>query len=312
MGYSAVLMSKLHSIAGLVAATHTPFHPDGTLNLKAVEAQAERLLLWNVTSVFIGGSTGESHSLTLDERRALTKQWMEVTRDTPMQVIVHTGSNCIEESAILATQAAATGAAAVSALAPSYFKPQTTEALISCCLRTASAAPDLPFYFYHIPGLTGVSFPMTDFLEKAAVKIPNLAGIKFSAPDLMTCLQCLQLNDQKWDILWGTDEWLLGALAIGVQGAVGSSYNFAAPLYHRMIAAFNKGDLATARLEQFRSTELIRTLAKFGYMGAAKATMAMLGVDVGPARLPNASLNKEQISALHRELETIGFFDWTR
>jgi N-acetylneuraminate lyase len=105
---------------------------------------------------------------------------------------------------------------------------------------------------------------------------------------------------------------MLGALATGARGAVGSSFNFAAPLYHGLIAAFERGDLDAARQAQLRSTQLIALLARYGYMGAAKATMAMLGVDVGPARLPNGSLSAEQAQALRRELETLGFFDWAR
>ena len=156
--------------------------------------------------------------------------------------------------------------------------------------------------------LTGVSLPMPEFLEKAPARIPNLAGLKFTNPDLMAYLQCLRAGD--WDIPWGMDEWMLGALATGARGAVGSSYNFAAPLYHGLIAAFARGDFAAARDAQFRSTQLIALLARHGYMGAAKATMAMLGVDVGPARLPNGSLSPEQTKSLRTELETLGFFDW--
>jgi N-acetylneuraminate lyase len=93
---------------------------------------------------------------------------------------------------------------------------------------------------------------------------------------------------------------------------VGSSYNFAAPLYHRMIAAFSQGDLVIARAEQYRSVQLIELLAGFGYIAAAKAVMGFVGVDVGPARLPNANLTLEQRTQLHASLERLGFFDWVR
>jgi len=74
--------------------------------------------------------------------------------------------------------------------------------------------------------------------------------------------------------------------------------------------AFAAGNLATAREEQFRGVCLIKLLASYGYMGAAKATMQMLGIDVGPARLPNTSLTPEQVGKLRGELEALGFFDW--
>ena len=301
-------MKPTHPLHGLVAATHTPFHADGSLNLAAVEAQAAHLLKNGVGFVFIGGSTGESSSLSLDERRALAQRWSEVARGTALRVVVHAGSSCLADARTLAAQAQQLGAVAISALAPSYYKPRSLDSLIACCADIAAAAPETPFYFYDIPVLTGVSFSMPEFLEKAPARIPNLAGIKFTNPDLMAYLQCLRAGD--WDIPWGIDEWMLGALATGARGAVGSSFNFAAPLYHGLIAAFEKGDLAAARDAQHRSTQLIALLARHGYMGAAKATMAMLGVPVGPARLPNTSLDATQAKSLRGELELLGFFDW--
>jgi N-acetylneuraminate lyase len=300
-------VKRLH---GLVAATHTPFHADGSLNLHAVEPLAAHLQKWNVRIVFIGGSTGESHSLSVHERMALAERWIAVVRGTATRVVVHVGGNCLTDAAALARHAQQQGAAAISALAPSYFKPRSVDVLVASCAQIASAAPETPFYFYDIPALTGVSLPMTEFLEKAPRQIPNLAGLKFTNPDLMAYLQCLQADRGQWDVPWGMDEWMLGALATGAQGAVGSSFNFAAPIYHRLMAAFERGDLATARTEQLRSTQLIGLLARYGYMGAAKATMAMLGVDVGPARLPNGTLPSAQRDQLRQELETLGFFQW--
>jgi N-acetylneuraminate lyase len=297
-------------LRGLVAATHTPFKPDGSLNLAIVENQAGHLLKNGITFAFIGGSTGESHSLSLEERRALTQRWSDVTRGTALKMIVHAGSNCLADARVLAAEAQRFGAVAISALAPSYFKPRSLDTLIACCADIAAAAPETPFYFYDIPALTGVSLPMPDFLKQAASRIPTLVGLKFTNPDLMAYLQCLQLDGDRWDIAWGIDEWLLGALATGARGAVGSSYNFAAPIYHAVIAAFERGDLTAARNAQNRSARLITLLGHHGYMGAAKATMAMLGVDVGPPRLPNANLTTEQTRTLRHELEALGFFDW--
>jgi N-acetylneuraminate lyase len=99
-------------LQGIVAATHTPFHADGSLNLAAVERQAAHLLAAGVQAVFIGGSTGESHSRSLDERRRLAQRWLEVFRGTPVRVIVHVGSNCLTDAAALAADAERRGAAA--------------------------------------------------------------------------------------------------------------------------------------------------------------------------------------------------------
>ncbi len=303
---------KAYPLTGLVAATHSPFHADGSLNLSVVERQAAHLAATGVNFAFICGSTGESHSLTLEERRALAVRWMEVTRGSKLKVVVHVGTNCLADARTLAAQAQELGAAAVAALAPSYFKPRSVASLVDCCAEIAGGCPELPFFYYDIPVLTGFTLPMPEFLTQARERIPNLAGIKFTNSDLMMFQQCLRFDGGAFSVPWGCDEYLLAALALGATGAVGSSYNFAAPVYNRVIAAFERGDLQAARDEQFRSVQLIALLASRGYMGAAKATMKMLGVDVGPARLPNGSLNAEQQATLRNDLETLGFFAWVK
>ena len=297
---------------GLIAAPHTPFAADGSLNLAIVEKQAAHLLADHVTTAFVGGTTGETHSLALAERLALAQRWTEVARGTPLRVIVHAGSNCLADARALAAQAQELGATAVAAMAPSYFKPASVDALVSCMADIASAAPALPFYYYEIPIFTGIALSPSEFLEKGAQRIPNLVGLKFTSNNLMEYQLCLRAAGGKLDVAFGFDEMLLAALALGARGAVGSTYNFAAPVYHRLIAAFERGDLDAARREQFHSVQLIQVLVRHGFMGATKAVMAMLGVDVGPARLPIASLTAEQAGKLRGELEKLGFFEWIR
>ncbi|MCX6995672.1 MAG: dihydrodipicolinate synthase family protein [Kiritimatiellaeota bacterium] len=298
---------KLH---GLIVAAHTPFAADGALNLNIVEQQAEHYAKNGLEIAFVGGSTGESHSLTLDERRQLARRWIEVARGTRLKIVVHVGANCLADARALAGQAEQLGALAIAALAPSYYKPRTLEALIACCAEIAAGAPATPFYFYDIPGMTGVGFAMHDFLAQAPARIPTLAGIKYTNSDLMSYQLCLRAGNGRFDVPYGTDEWLLAALALGAQGAVGSSFNFGGPIYQRLLQAFRAGDLAAARQEQFRSVQLIQLLYRYGYLGAAKAVMRILGVDVGPARLPNDNPSAEQVQELHAQLEALGFFDW--
>jgi N-acetylneuraminate lyase len=293
-------------LRGLVAATHTPFRADGALDLAAVERQAAHLVATGVGAAFIGGTTGECHSLTLEERTRLAARWLEVARGTPLDVVVHVGGNCLADARALAAQAQGAGARAIAAMAPSYFRPASIDALVACCAEVAAAAPGLPFYFYDIPAMTGVAFPMPAFLERAGPRVPTLRGLKFTNADLMAFQQCLALGDGRFDVLWGIDEMLIGALAAGAQGAVGSTYNFAAPLYLRLIGAFTGGDLATARREQLRSAALVQALSKYGYMAAAREAMGLVGVEVGPPRLPHLPLTDTQRAGLRRDLEALG------
>jgi len=303
-------MSRFAKIQGLVAATHTPFDERGELSLDPIATQAEHLVRNGVKYAFIGGTTGESSSLTVEERKKLAVRWLEVSKGSELQVIVHVGSNSLQDAVELAKQAQHLGATATSALAPSYFKPANAATLAQSMATIAAAAPELPFYYYEIPSMTGLGVSPSAFLSEAADRIPNLAGLKFTSNNLMEYQLCLRFDEGVFDVPFGFDEMLLGALALGAQGAVGSSFNFAAPVYHQVVKAFDLGDLETAREYQFRSVCLIQILASYGYMGAAKATMKMLGVDVGSPRLPNATLSADRVVQLQRDLEKLGFFDW--
>jgi N-acetylneuraminate lyase len=174
----------------------------------------------------------------------------------------------------------------------------------------AAAAPGLPFYFYDIPSWTGVQLSMPQFLQWGRERIPTLAGIKYTNSDLAQFQQCLRFDDGAFDILFGTDEALLAGLTLGAQGAIGSTYNFAAPIYHRVLQAFAAGDAEAARREQACAVALVAAIARYGYLAASKRVMAMLGVDVGPVRLPLRALPADQETLLRRDLEALGFFDW--
>lgn len=293
-------------LTGLVAATHTPMHADGRINLAAIERQAAHLAASPVAGAFICGSTGESHSLTVAERMSVARRWQEVRDRAKLKLIVHVGHNCQEDARTLAAQAREIGADAISAMAPCYFKPAATEDLIDFLAPVAAAAPELPFYFYDIPALTGVNVALGEFLRAGKQRIPNLAGIKFTSSNLMALQECLEADDGQFNILFGTDEMLLGALALGVHGAVGSTYNYAAPLYTKLIAAHQAGDNITAQALQMQSVKLVQVLLPYGVLPAGKALMSLVGVDCGPVRPPVRQLREDQKARLFRQVETLG------
>jgi N-acetylneuraminate lyase len=297
-------------LKGLIAATHSPMHRDGTLNLEAVALQSRHLLANRVAGAFVAGTTGESHSLTVAERQSLATCWAKVARGTPLKVIMHVGANCLADAQLLAAHAEQAGTHAIAALAPSYFRPPTVEHLVEFLAAIANAAPKTPFYFYDIPSWTGVQFPTVAFLDAAKQRIPTFAGVKFTNSDLTELQRALAFDGGRFDILWGCDESLLAGLALGCRGAVGSTYNFAAPIYHRVIAAFERGDLDEARQWQSHSVAMVGAIGRYGFTAAAKSVMGMVGVECGPARLPLAALCGEKASELKADLNAIGFFDW--
>jgi N-acetylneuraminate lyase len=302
-------MSK--HLTGLIAATFTPMQEGGGLKLDVIEKYAEHLVADGVGGVFVNGTSGESLSLTMSERLEVARRWVEVAgKDFP--VIVHVGGTALSECKEMAAGAQQLRARAIACMAPCFFRPAGIEGLVAFCREVAAAAPKLDFYYYHIPSMTGVNFPMVDFLPAAADRIPTLRGAKFTYEDLADYARCVALMDGRFDMLFGRDQMLLGALALGAKGAVGTTYNFLAPTFRRLMAAFDKGDLVTARLEQVRATETIACLHRSGGLETFKVVMKMLDLDCGPVRPPLRNLTDQEYHALREELRALGFFDWRR
>ncbi len=282
---------------GLMAAPHTPMTESGDLNLEMVTTQAEHLLKMGVKGVFVAGTTGECQSLTIDERMNLAQAWSKVAKGK-LVFMVHVGHNCARDSRELAKHAKSMGVDAISSASPCFFKPGSHSDLVEFQAKVASAAPDLPFYHYHIPSFTGVTGPVAPFLRLASKKIPNLVGVKFSHSDLSDLLECSILDGGRFEVLFGCDEMLLGAMAMGVRGAVGSTYNFAAPIYLEMLNAFEKGDVEKTRTLQEKSVALVRLIQEFGGIAGGKAIMGALGVECGPVRTPLHKLSSQEIQTL--------------
>lgn len=296
-------------LRGLVAATFTPFRSDGALDVKRIKPSIDAVIAQGANGLYVCGSTGEGPLLTTSERQQVAEASVKAARGR-VPVVVQVGHNSIEEARELAAHAQRIGADAVSATPPGYFKPDSLDSLIDCTARIASGAPKLPFYYYNIPVLTGVRFDMIEFLRRGGPRIPTLRGIKFSDPNLHEMLGCIELDGGRYDIVFGVDEMLLGGLAMGAKGAVGSTYNFAAPLYHRIMTAFAAGDLGEARRLQALAAEMIRCLFANGGRAGFKATMQLIGADCGYNRLPTLSATAAQRAKLKRELTALGFFGW--
>ena len=302
-------MNKASPLTGLTAATHTPFGADGEVNLAVVPRIVEHLIASGISALYVAGSTGEGVSLRAAERRNVAEAYVAAA-DGRLPVIVQVGSNSLAESCDLAVAAQAAGADVISANAPSYFTIDSVDALIAAMSLIAAAAPDLPFYYYHIPRFTGAEIDMLAFLRKGSDAIPNMAGLKYSDRQIHEYQACLNLDGGRFDLLWGFDEMLLSALVVGARGAVGSTYNIAAPLYRRIIDAWDAGDIDAARKWQLCSVELVRVLASHNLHPSIKAVMGMLGIDVGPCRLPLGGLTDDRKAQLRTDLDAIGFFDW--
>lgn len=301
----------LKKLEGLVAAPFTPMKENGALNLQQIEALVEHYINQQIKGIFVCGSTGEGPSLSSEERMKVAEAFISAAKGQ-LFVFVHVGHSSLEEARKLASHAQKIGANAISATLPTYFKIPNEDILIQCLQQIASGAPELPFYYYNIPVLTGVHIEMASFLQRAQDSIPTLAGIKYTSPLLHDFQACLAANEQQFDMLYGTDEMFLPALAVGAKGFIGSTYNFAAPIYYKIQNSFEQGDIIAARQYQDQVIALVRLIVKYGVVPSQKAIMKLIGLDCGPVRLPLQNLTIEQEETLREELEQIDFFAWSK
>jgi len=300
-------MPALEQLSGLIGAAHTPIGKGGRVSLEVIPTLADHYLEQGLIGVYLNGSTGQWQTLTIHERMAMTEAWTRAATGR-LHIIVHVGGLEIEQSCGLAEHAASCGASAISALMPREHPAESVNDVVSYVAPIAAAADSLPFIYYDIPALTGHVFDLCDLLEVATAKIPTLSGVKYTDGDLTAIGPCLERFGDRVQILMGCDERLLDAVELGVTAAIGSTYNYAAPVYHRVLAAFGCGDLVMARREQDLAAAFVDTLIAVGVLPGGKAIMEWIGIDVGPPRRPEEPLSPEVAKAFQEAISSMDVF----
>ena len=296
---------KVKKLQGLIAAAHTAFNADGSVNIAVIKDQAKMLIRQKVTGVYISGTTGEGICCSIAERKAVMDAWAKYAKGK-LFLIVHIGALALPDVQELGAYAVKAKMDATSIVPPNFFKPGSIDMLIAYLKEALKTSTKLPFYYYHT-GMSGVNFDMQTFLEKADGKIKNLAGIKFNYPDLYMYARCLNACGGKYDITWGIDEWFAGAVAMGAKSAIGSTYNYAAPLYYKIAAAVRKGDIAKATAGMKKVCDIVDILVQYGGVAGGKAMMAVHGLDMGNVRLPCRSLTPAEKADCVNRLRKIGY-----
>ncbi len=300
----------MEKINGLINAPFTPFYPNGEVNLEPIDAYCKMLVKNGIVGVFINGSSGEGYMLTEDERKALAEKWVSVAPEG-FKVIVHVGSTCVKQSYNLAKHAQEIGAWGIGAMASPFPKAGNVEVLVKYCEEIACGAPNLPFYFYHIPALSGVFLPMLPFLKAIDGRVPNFAGIKYTFEAMYEYNQCRLYKDGKFDMLHGQDETILPCLAMGgAQGGIGGTTNYNGRELVGILDAWKAGDLELARERQNFSQEVINVICNYrGNIVGGKRIMKLIGLDMGPNRTPFQNMTDAEEQAMKAELEAINFFE---
>lgn len=299
-------MAKLLRFDGLFAAPFAPMDREGEIDLGIIPDYYSFLEKNGVKGVFINGTTGEGASLTQDEKKSVIDAWTTCGKAGNSMIIISlvggtSYKDCIEN----AIYSMGKGVAAIAVIAPYFFKPSDIDQLAGFVIKIGKAVPDIPVFFYHIPSITGVNFPMSALLKRMDEGLPNFVGIKYTHEDFMDFLSCLNFMNGRYQMFWGRDECMLSALTLGTKAFIGSTYNYASPLYHQITEAFGRNDLTEARKLQQLSVNMISLLDKYGGIAAGKAFMRYIGFDLGKFRSPVKNMTEEMYREFVKEVKSL-------
>lgn len=280
---------------GLIAAPHLPLDRRGAPAFEQVPALAEHLRSTGVRGVFVNGTTGEGLCQSLDERCAGAEAWAAAKGD--LHVILNLGAQAQADMLSLAGHASGLDLDGVAVVAPSFHRPRSVDELVDMVLPVADAAAK-PLWLYHIPALTHVPLDPIELCRALLRRCPSFAGVKFTVADLLALQAMLEASQEGWQVAWGCDELMLPALAMGARSFMGSTYNYAAPAYLRLMEAFERGDHETARRISRQIQPLLDLLGERGPIRVGKTLVAAWGLDLGPPRPPERPFTEDERDTL--------------
>ncbi|HEY64546.1 MAG TPA: hypothetical protein G4O02_08235 [Caldilineae bacterium] len=286
---------------GVWPALLTPFTSDGEVNEPVLRDLVEYLLEKRVDGFYVCGTTGEGIFMSADDRRRVAEIVLDQVRGR-VPVIVHVGSIAVSDAIALARHAWEAGAAAVSSIIPPLY--QDTRSVVAYFAEISAAVPDLPILSY----IFGGSNDAVAFMRELMQHIPNLAGIKYTGPDMHEFRQIVTLRDQDWTVFSGMDEQCLFAAMMGSSGNVGSTLNFMPGVYREIRESCEAGDLKRGLELQIKANEVTSVLQAFGFPGALREVMRLLGFECGEPRLPDLSLPEHKRDELRSRLEDTDFW----
>jgi len=273
----------MREFSGAWPALITPTTEDGSVNLEILPELTEYLIGKGIGGFYVCGSTGEGLWMSVvDRQKTLEVVLGQVQGRLP--VIAHVGCLATRDSVALAAHAQSVGASGISSVLPPM-----RQALDSVTLHyeaVAAAASDLPFMPYIFGGQINAVTLLTELLRR----IPNVAGAKYTGSSMFELWQLTELRDKNWTIFSGMDEQSIFAAMSGAPANIGSTLNVMPGVYREIRTSFTSGDLACANELQTRANRLTRVLISYGFAGALREAMRMVGFDCGEPRLPSTKL----------------------
>ncbi len=290
----------MSSFNGAWPALVTPFTDEDKVNVGVLRELVEYLIDKGVGGFYVCGGTGEGLFMVPEERKLVTEIVVDQVNGR-VPVIAHIGSMIVGDAVQLAEHAQEVGAAGISSVIPPMF--QNSESLYTYFARVGAAAPNIPLLTYIFGGPTDAVALMRQLMD-----IPTVAGAKYTGPNMYEFREIVELRGDNWSIFSGMDEQCIYAAMQGACGNIGSTLNYIPGIYREIHDSHKKGNIAQGQHLQVRANQVTRVLFSFGFFGALKEVMRMLGFDCGKPRLPHVPFAEGKRDDLRAQLEAIDFF----
>lgn len=291
------------SLNGIFPPIPTPFGSDESINFNQLKSNLTRWNTWPLDGYVVAGSTGESVSLTADERVDLVRAVRSAIPSEKL-LIAGAGLESTRQTVELVRRMAGSGADAVIVVTPSYFAPSLgPRGLIAHYLSIAEAS-SLPLILYSVPIYTHLDLPLEVVRELSTH--PKVVGIKESSGSLAKITSLVHQTPKDFQVLVGSAGLLLGALVVGVVGCIPALGSVAATQIRELMTAFQRGDLTRAREIQAKLVEPNEILTvRFGVAGV-KAALDLVGLYGGPPRSPLQPLGEPELTVVSDVLSRAG------
>ena len=282
----------MEKFKGIFPALLTPFDSRGRINETALAQLVEMNIQKGVRGFYVCGSTAEVFLLHEEERKALYRLVKDVAGDR-VTLIAHVGDVSTEKAQGYAHLAEKLGYDAISAVAPFYYKFSFDE--VKRYYFDIAGAVDLPMIVYNFPNFSGVNLSVDQIGQ--FLSDDRFLGVKHTSNDYFALSQFKTAFPHKV-IYNGFDEMMLAGLSMGADGGIGSTYNFMADKFIRLMSLFAENRMDEAQALQKEINIIIAALCRVGVMQGEKAILCALGLDFGIARAPFAPLTAEQEKGL--------------
>lgn len=283
---------KITLFTGACTALVTPFL-HGSVNYPMMEQLLRRQMDAGIRAVVICGTTGESPTLSDEEKIEMFRRAKKYVGDRCL-IIAGTGSNNTEHAVSLSKSAEAVGADALLVVSP-YYNKATPEGLIAH-YSTIAAGVHIPVILYNVPSRTGVDIPVSVY--KCLSQLPNIAGVKEASTDISKIAKIRATCSADFPVWSGNDDQAAAVMSLGGSGVISVLSNVAPIETNAMAEAALAGDFDTAAALQLKLLPLIEVLFREVNPIPVKAAMKLIGYDCGECRLPLTGASRETLDLL--------------